>query len=104
VLERHALHPALYRPVLIGGVAAPFLFLEGCAVFLLLFEAGLHVATLLAAAFYCVLFHPLARRLSARDPQILELAVRSFGSADFYAAQPHIRARMPRLDPPLPRC
>jgi type IV secretory pathway TrbD component len=103
VLERHALHPALYRPVLFGGVAAPFLFVEGCAVFLLLFEAGLHVATLLAAGFYCAFFHPLARRLSARDPQILELAVRSLGTADFYAAQPLVRSRIPSVDPPLPR-
>jgi type IV secretory pathway TrbD component len=103
MLEQHRLHPSLYRPVLYAGVAPAFLFLEVCAVFLLLFEAGLHTATILLSLFYCLVFHPVALSLCARDPLIAELYLRSLRSADFYTASPGFAARVPPIDPALPR-
>jgi type IV secretory pathway TrbD component len=100
--ETHALHAALYRPVLLGGVAPAFLFVEACAVFLLLFEAGLHGTTILLAVLDCAVLHPLARWLSARDPQIVELAVRSLTAGDFYSPLPGLRATVGRALPALP--
>jgi type IV secretory pathway VirB3-like protein len=102
MLEPHRLHPSLYRPVLYAGVAPPFLFLEVCAVFLLLFEAGVHAATVLLALFYCLVLHPVALALCARDPQIAEIYLRSLRSADFYVAAPAFAARIPPIDPALP--
>jgi type IV secretory pathway VirB3-like protein len=102
MLEAHRLHPSLYRPVLYAGVAPAFLFLEVCAVFLLLFEAGVHTATVLLSLFYCVVFHPVALALCARDPLIAELYLRSLASADFYLAAPGFGARVPAIGPALP--
>jgi|SRR5580693_1457519 hypothetical protein len=102
MLEAHRIHPSLHRPVLYAGVAPAFLFVEACAVFLLLFEAGVHTATVLLSLFYCAVLHPVALALCARDPQIAELYVRSLAGADFYLAAPGFGARIPPIDPALP--
>jgi type IV secretory pathway TrbD component len=102
VLVHNPIHAALVRPVLYAGVAPQFLFVEAAAVFLLLFEAGLHVLTVGLAVFYCAVFHPLAAYLCGRDPLIADLYVRSLRGADFYAAAPGLGARVPAADPALP--
>jgi type IV secretory pathway VirB3-like protein len=102
MLEKHALHPSLYRPVVYAGVAPAFLFVEVCAAFLLLFEAGVHVVTVGLALFYVLVFHPVALALCARDPMIAELYVRSLRGADLYVAAPGFAARVPPVDPALP--
>jgi type IV secretory pathway TrbD component len=101
-LEKSTIHPALYRPVLYAGVAPQFLFVEACAVFLLLFEAGIHLATCGLCLFYCLVFHPLAVHLCARHPMIAELYVRSLRGRDFYSALPALEAAVPAADPALP--
>src|SRR5260370_9723717 len=102
MLDAHRVHPSLYRPVLYGGVAPAFLFLEVCAVFLLLFEAGLHTATVLLSLFYVAVFHPLALALCARDPLVADLYLRSLRSPDLYVASPGFGAPVPPVDPALP--
>jgi type IV secretory pathway TrbD component len=102
MLDQHRLHPSLYRPVLYAGVAPVFLFLEVCAVFLLLFEAGVHVATAGLALFYCLVFHPVAVALSGRDALIVEIYARSARWADLYVAAPGFGARVTPVGPALP--
>lgn len=99
---RNPIHAALYRPVLYAGVAPQFLFFEASAVFVLLFETGLHLATLALCLFYCLVFHPLAAFLCARDPLIADLYVRSLRSADFYPALARCDAAPGAVDPALP--
>jgi type IV secretory pathway TrbD component len=101
-VTKNPVHASLYRPVLYAGVAPQFLFLEVCAVFLLLFEAGVHTVTVLLSLFYCLVFHPLAVFLCGRDPQIADLYLRSLRAADFYTALPALKARVPPVDPALP--
>jgi type IV secretory pathway TrbD component len=100
--RRTPLHPALCRPVLYGGVAPELLFLEVSALFLLLFEVGLHLATLALSLVYLLAFHPLAAYLCARDPLIVRIYARSLRHADHYAPAPHLGARVRAADPALP--
>jgi type IV secretory pathway TrbD component len=99
---KHPLHASLYRPVLYAGVAPQFLLFEASAVFLLLFEVGLHVLTLLLALGYCLVFHPLAVFLCAKDPQVADLYVRSLRGADVYAPGAPLRGPAAPPDPALP--
>jgi type IV secretory pathway TrbD component len=100
--ERTPLHPALCRPVLYAGVAPEMLFFEVAAVFLMLFEVGLHVVTVLVSLLYLTLLHPLAVFLCARDPQIAQIYVRSLRGADHYVPAPRLLARVRAADPALP--
>jgi type IV secretory pathway TrbD component len=99
---RTPLHPALVRPVLYAGVAPELLFFEVATVFLLLFEAGLHLATLGLSLVYALAFHPLAVHLCARDPLMAQIYVRSLRGADHYLPSPRIGARVRAADPALP--
>jgi type IV secretory pathway TrbD component len=96
------LHPALVRPVLYAGVAPELLFFEASTAFLLLFEVGLHVVTVLLALFYLGVVHPLAVFLCSHDPQVAQLHVRSLRGADHYTPAPAFEARVPPVDPALP--
>jgi type IV secretory pathway TrbD component len=100
-LQKTPIHAALCRPVLYAGVAPGFLFFEVSAVFLLLFEAGVHLLTAGLALFYCLCFHPLAVHLCGKDPQIAELYIRSLRNADYYEAAPALGAPVPAVDPAL---
>ncbi|HVT58559.1 MAG TPA: VirB3 family type IV secretion system protein [Thermoanaerobaculia bacterium] len=102
MLAKNPIHAALYRPVLYGGVAPQLLLFEASAVFLLLFEAGLHLLTVGLCLFYCLVFHPLAVWLCAKDPLVADLYVRSLRGRDFYCATPALGARCLRVDPALP--
>jgi type IV secretory pathway TrbD component len=95
------IHPALCRPVLYAGVAPGFLFFEVAAVFLLLFEAGVHLASVGLALFYALCFHPLAVHLCGRDALIAELYLRSLRQADHYLAAPSVHAAVGPVDPAL---
>jgi type IV secretory pathway TrbD component len=102
LITKNPIHASLYRPVIYAGVAPQFLFLEVSAVFLLLFEAGVHTATVLLSLFYCLVAHPLAVYLCGRDPQIADVYLRSLRVADFYSALPAIDSRVRPVDPALP--
>jgi type IV secretory pathway TrbD component len=102
VLEKTPLRPSLIRPVLYGGVAPELLVAEVSILFLLVFEIGLHVSTLLLCLVYVLVVHPLGTWCSARDPQIAALYVRSLRGADFYTTSPTLTARVPPVDPALP--
>jgi type IV secretory pathway TrbD component len=100
--QRTPLHPALCRPVLYAGVAPELLFFEVSAVFVLLFEVGIHLATVALSLLYALAFHPLAAHLCARDPLVAQLYVRSLRAADHYLPAPRFAARVRAADPALP--
>jgi type IV secretory pathway TrbD component len=99
--QKTPIHASLCRPVLYAGVAPGFLFFEVSAVFLLLFETGIHLLTIGLALFYSLCFHPLAVHLCSKDPQIAELYIRSLRNADYYEAAPSVRAPVRPIDPAL---
>lgn len=100
--RRTPLHPSLARPVLYAGLAPELLFFEVAAVFLLLFEVGLHPATLALSLVYALVYHPVAAHLCGRDPLIARLYVRSLRHADHYVPAPRVLARPGAADPTLP--
>ena len=100
--QRTPLHPSLCRPVLYAGVAPELLFFEVSAVFLMLFEVGLHVATVGLSLLYALAFHPFAVYMCLRDPLIAQLYVRSLRGADHYLPAPRFGSRVRAADPALP--
>lgn len=93
----HALHVSLVRPVLYFGVERPVIAFEGTLVAGLLFSVGPHFVTLLVAAVVVLVIHPTMAWLTARDPQITEVYLRSRAYADYYA--PHALASSRRGPP-----
>lgn len=90
-LDPHAIHLSLLRPVLIAGVEPEIAGVEATTVFALLFLVGLHVATILLAAFYLVVVHSIMAWVARQDPAMVRLYLRSLAARDFYP--PHARAR-----------
>jgi type IV secretory pathway TrbD component len=97
-----AIHPSLVRPVLYLGVERPVIALEATFCAALLFGVGPNALTFLCVAVVVTVTHPVAVWLTARDPQAVELYLRSRAYADFhtplapsYAPTPRPRASVP---------
>jgi type IV secretory pathway TrbD component len=86
VSKAHVIHPALWRPVLFGGAEPSVVIVEVAAVVALLFVVGVHLATVVLAAVYGVGVHGVAQRLTASDPQISVIYLRSLAGQDYYPA------------------
>lgn len=102
----HPLHVSLVRPILYFGVERPVIAFEATLVAGLVFSVGPHLATLLIAAIVVLVLHPTMVWLTARDPQITEVYLRSRAYADYYAphaslasrrAPARVRASVPRV-------
>jgi type IV secretory pathway TrbD component len=92
MLEHHAIHASLFRPVLFAGAEPAAVVLEGLTAGGLLFGAGFHGATIALAVFYVTVVHAVMVRLASQDPQISQLYVRSLAARDYYPAQSAIAA------------
>jgi type IV secretory pathway TrbD component len=93
MLEQHAIHTSLFRPVLFAGAEPTVVILEGLTAGGLLFGAGFHIATIALAVFYVTVVHAVMVRLAAQDPQISQLYIRSLGGRDYYPAHSALNAR-----------
>jgi type IV secretory pathway TrbD component len=102
----HPLHPSLVRPILYFGVERPVIAFEGTLIAGLLFSVGPQLTTLLVAAAVVLVVHPTMAWLTARDPQITEVYLRSRSYADYYVphaavttrrAPPRVRASVPPI-------
>ena len=91
----HPLRVSLVRPILYFGVERPVIAFEATLVMGLLFSVGPRLATLLIAAIVVLILHPTMAWLTARDPQITEVYVRSRAYADYYA--PHVTVASERV-------
>lgn len=97
----HALHASLVRPVLYLGVDRMVIVLEATAVFALVLGLGVHVATVALALGIVVVLHPALVWLTARDPQAVDVYLRSRVYDDFYAPHESLaRARAKRARAP----
>jgi len=102
-LEAHAIHAALYRPVLFAGAEPAVVVLEVTTAFALVFGVGLHVATVLLAVFYLTAVHAVMVWVAKQDPQMIGLYVRSLGAHDFYPAHASVHAAPPPVHPSMPQ-
>jgi type IV secretory pathway TrbD component len=102
----HVLHVSLVRPVLYFGVERLVIAFEATLIAGLIFSVGPHLLTVLVAAIVMLVLHPTMAWLTARDPQITEIYLRSRAYADYYAPHaavasrrrmPHVRASVPRV-------
>ena len=90
--EAHVIHASLYRPILFAGAEPAVVVLEMTTVFALVFGIGLHVATVLLAAFYLTVVHSLMVWVATQDPHMTTLYIRSLSARDFYSPHAGIHA------------
>lgn len=102
MLERHVIHPSLFRPLLFAGAEPSAVVVEGLTAGGLLFGVGFHVATIALAAFYVTVVHAVMVRLASQDPQISQLYLRSLAAHDYYPAQSAVTAPMMPVRPSIP--
>jgi type IV secretory pathway TrbD component len=98
----HAIYPSLVRAVLWGGVEPPIVVMEVTSALALVFVGGLHVATVAVAVFLLTAVHGTFAWIAAGDPLASQLYLRSLAGRDYYAAQPGVHARVPRVHSSLP--
>lgn len=87
------IHASLYRPVLFAGVEFGVVVAEATTVLALLFVIGIHVGTVVLAGLYVLCVHSAAAWVTARDPQISAVYLRSLFVRDYYP--PHGHPRVP---------
>ena len=97
------IHGSLHRPVLFAGAEPAVVVLEAAAAFALVFGVGLHMATVLLAAFYLTVVHAVMVWVAKQDPQMTVLYVRSLGSRDFYFPHSGLHGASPVVHSSIPR-
>jgi type IV secretory pathway TrbD component len=102
-LEAHVIHTSLYRPVLFAGAEPAVVVLEVTTAFALVFGIGLHVATVLLAAFYLTAVHSAMVWVAKQDAHMTALYVRSLSARDFYPPHGSINAGSLPSHPSIPR-
>ena len=85
----HRIHQSLIRTPLICGVDKGFFLFELSLVGSLAFLLGLRLTTLALAAFWIAVVHPTTAWITAKDPMLVPLYIRSLLGQDYYA--PHAR-------------
>lgn len=93
-LARNRVHQSLVRTPLYAGVEKGFLLFEVSTVGFLFFVIGFRLVTFVAAAVWVLVLHPLMAWVSARDPLMPALYIRSLTAKDYYAPQA-LRHRKP---------
>jgi type IV secretory pathway TrbD component len=101
MLEHHAIHTSLFRPVLFAGAEPTVVILEGLTAGGLLFGVGFHIATIALAVFYVTVVHAVMVRLAAQDPQISQLYIRSLTGRDYYPAHSALAAPIDVVRPSI---
>src|SRR5260370_30768058 len=102
-LEAHVIHASLHRPLLFAGAETRVVVLEVTTAFALVFGVGLHVATVLLAAFYLTVVHAVMVWVAKQDPQMIGLYVRSLGARDFYPPHASLHAAPPPVHSSIPQ-
>lgn len=97
----HPIHASLIRPALFLGVDQGVAMLEGMLLFGLLVGVGLHLATV-ALAGMVVAIHSLLVWLTAQDPMITRVYLRSLPLKDYYTPAAHIRRRVAAIRASVP--
>lgn len=102
-LEAHVIHSSLFRPVLFAGVEPPVVVVEVTTAFALVFGIGLHVATVILAAFYLTAVHSAMAWVSGQDAHMTALYIRSLSARDFYFPHAGVHGSAPPVLPSIPQ-
>ncbi len=100
--ESHPIHDSLYRPVLFAGAEQAAVMVEVTTAFALVFGVGLHLATVLLAAFYLTVVHGIMVWIAKQDPQMSVLYIRSLGARDLYLPHGGVHGPTAGVRPALP--
>ena len=87
----HAVRQSLVRPMLYLGVERTVVALEATICLALVCGAGPRLTTFGVCAFVALVIHPTMAWLTAKDPMVVEIYMRSRAYRDFYA--PHATAQ-----------
>ena len=102
-LCRRTVYQSLIKTPLYAGVDKGFLIFELTTIGFLFFVVGFHLVTLLVAVVWAAVIHPLMVWISAKDPLLAILYVRSLSAEDYYAPTPQRSAKPPRrVKPSIP--
>jgi type IV secretion system protein VirB3 len=85
--RRITLHRALTRPILLGGAEPNLVQINATCIIALLFGVGIHVLTVLAAAFLAIVGQWLLYTLGKNDPQMSRVYLRHIRYKAFYSAR-----------------
>lgn len=102
-LARRRVHQSLVRTPLYAGVDKGFLLFEGCTIGFLFFAIGFHLATVIAAAVWVLVLHPLMVWINAKDPLLAALYVRSLTAKDYYAPHASHAGKAAAPKPSIPK-
>lgn len=91
------LHPALSRPILLGGAERPFVAGELALVLWLIGQGGPRWPTLLVALGIVVCVHPFLRKAASADPLMSQVLLHHLRYQSFYPARAHHRAPAPPI-------
>lgn len=98
----HAIRQSLVRPMLYLGVERTVIALEATICLALICGAGPRLPTFAICAFVVVVVHPTVAWLTAKDPVVVEIYMRSRAYRDFYTAHPMILCAGRRAHPSIP--
>ena len=96
------IHASLWRPILFGGAEPSLVITEAAVVLALLFVVGIHIATVALAIVYAVGVHSAAVWVTAKDPQISAIYLRSLTAQDYYPAVARAWARPAQVRAAIP--
>ena len=80
------IHPALVRPILLAGAERAPGVLEAVVTGVLVLKLGVSLVSLLVACFALFVCHPLLVHAAKRDPQAVEILLKSLSLQSFYPA------------------
>jgi type IV secretory pathway TrbD component len=80
------LHPALIRPILLGGADRTLVLLNMTCIVMLIFGVGLHVLTICLALCFAIMGHSILLRVAKYDPEFSRIYLRHIKYNDFYPA------------------
>jgi type IV secretory pathway TrbD component len=102
-LTRNRVHQSLVRTPLYAGVEKGFLLFEVSTVGFLFFVVGFRLVTFVDAAVWVLVLHPLMAWVSARDPLLPALYIRSLTAKDYYAPNAAHRRKPTSPKPSVPK-
>ena len=94
----HAIRQSLVRPILYLGVERTVIAVEATVCLALICGAGPHLPSFAICAFVVLVLHPTMAWLTAKDPLVVEIYMRSRGYRDFYL--PHATVQQSGRRPP----
>lgn len=78
------IHPSLIRPILLAGADRTLVLINITCIMMLIFGAGIHWLTLIAALFFALIGHGILIRIAKYDPSFSKIYLRHIKYHDFY--------------------